>query len=89
VNAVELSGLAFGYAERLLFDGFNLEVAAGEFLGVIGPNGAGKSTLLKLMAGLLRPRRGSVRILERELRAMDGPRRRGPLALFSRRTVCL
>ena len=68
MKAVELSGLAFGYRERLLFDGFNLDVEAGEFLGVIGPNGAGKSTLLKLVAGLLRPRRGSVRILERELR---------------------
>jgi iron complex transport system ATP-binding protein len=67
VKAVELSGLAFGYGVRLLFDGFNLDTAAGEFLGVIGPNGAGKSTLLKLVAGLLRPGRGSVRILGRGL----------------------
>jgi iron complex transport system ATP-binding protein len=67
VKAIELSGLAFGYGERLLFDGFNLDIAAGEFLGVIGPNGAGKSTLLKLVAGLLRPSRGSVRILGRGL----------------------
>jgi len=70
VKAVELSGLAFGYGERLLFDGFDLDVRAGEFLGIIGPNGAGKSTLLKLMAGLLRPRRGSVRVFGRELRAI-------------------
>ncbi len=70
VCAIELSGLSFGYGERLLFDGFNLEVAAGEFLGVIGPNGAGKSTLLRIVAGLLRPARGSVRILERELGAL-------------------
>jgi iron complex transport system ATP-binding protein len=69
-SAIGLSGLSFGYGERLLFDGFNLEVAAGEFLGVIGPNGAGKSTLLRLVAGLLRPARGSVRILERDLGAL-------------------
>ena len=71
MKAIELSGIAFGYDERLLFEGFNLEVAAGEFLGVIGPNGAGKSTLLRLVAGLLRPARGSVRILERDLGALD------------------
>ena len=69
-STIQLSGLSFGYGERLLFDGFNLDVAAGDFLGVIGPNGAGKSTLLKLVAGLLRPSRGSVRILERELRGL-------------------
>ena len=68
--AIELSSLSFGYGERLLFEGFNLDVAAGEFLGVIGPNGAGKSTLLKLMAGLLKPGQGSVRIHERELRTI-------------------
>jgi iron complex transport system ATP-binding protein len=70
-SAIGLSGLSFGYGERLLFDGFNLDVAAGEFLGVIGPNGAGKSTLLRLVAGLLRPARGSVRILEQDLGALD------------------
>ncbi len=70
MKAIELSGLAFGYGARLLFDGFDLEVAAGEFLGVIGPNGAGKSTLLKLVAGLLKPARGSVRILGSELRSL-------------------
>lgn len=70
MNAIELSNVAFGYAESLLFDGFSLDVAAGEFLGVIGPNGAGKSTLLRLVAGLLRPARGSIRILERDLSAL-------------------
>lgn len=67
MKAIELTGLAFGYDEAMLFEGFNLEVAAGEFLGVIGPNGAGKSTLLRLVAGLLRPARGSVRIHDRDL----------------------
>jgi iron complex transport system ATP-binding protein len=67
VKAIELSSLAFGYTESLLFNDFSLDVAPGEFLGVIGPNGAGKSTLLRLAAGLLRPASGSVRILDRDL----------------------
>lgn len=39
-----------------------LDVAPGETLGVIGDNGSGKSTLLKLLAGILKPTSGSVRV---------------------------
>ena len=69
-TAIELSNLSFGYGERPLFDGFSLDVASGDFLGIIGPNGAGKSTLLRLVAGLLRPLHGVVRIGERDLQAL-------------------
>ena len=45
--------------------GINLQVPAGTTLGLIGPNGAGKSTTLKVMARILAPDRGDVRIARR------------------------
>lgn len=45
----------------------DLEIREGEFLSLVGPSGSGKSTLLRIVAGLLRPTRGSVRLGERPL----------------------
>ena len=47
--------------------GVDLTVARGEIVSIIGPNGAGKSTLLKVVAGILVPRRGSVRLGEQAI----------------------
>jgi NitT/TauT family transport system ATP-binding protein len=49
----------------------SLDVAEGEFVAIVGPSGCGKSTLLKLVAGLLRPSSGGVRLRGE---AVTGPR---------------
>src|SRR5690349_16814483 len=50
------------YGERLGVNRVNLQIEAG-ITSLVGPNGAGKSTLMNLMTGLLRPTRGSIKIL--------------------------
>ena len=57
---LSIRGLVAGYGRVEVLHGLDLDVRPGEFLGVIGHNGAGKSTLLKVIAGLIRPTRGSV-----------------------------
>jgi heme exporter protein A len=65
--AIELEGLTRRYGERVALDGVTLSVPEGSTLVVFGPNGAGKSTLLRVLATLLRPHSGGVRILGEEL----------------------
>src|SRR5579883_2689127 len=49
-------------ARKLVLDNINLSVNAGEKIGIIGANGSGKSTLLKMIAGILQPTQGSLRV---------------------------
>jgi len=50
------------YREIPAVAGVNVSIRAGEVVGFLGPNGAGKTTTLKMMAGLLKPTSGSVRV---------------------------
>lgn len=53
------------YESLWALDKVTFEVRKGEVLGVIGPNGAGKSTLMKVLAGILLPTQGRVRVIGR------------------------
>ena len=65
-NIIEIENLSFDYVDRKSRFGaikdVNLEVKKGEFICVLGSSGCGKSTLLKLLAGLLKPAKGSIRV---------------------------
>ncbi len=57
-----LSKVSKRYADRPIFDSFDFEIKRGERWCVMGVNGAGKTTLLKIVAGVLQPDSGSVRL---------------------------
>lgn len=59
---IQVKEIRGAYGEKEVIRGINLEVKQGEFLGILGPNGSGKTTLLKMMAGILAPKSGEVRI---------------------------
>jgi heme ABC exporter ATP-binding subunit CcmA len=61
--ALELAGLRRDYGERTALAGISLRLEAGRSLVVLGPNGSGKTTLLRVLATLLRPSGGEVRVL--------------------------
>lgn len=61
ICAVHMQDLAIVRGERLLFQGLNLTVRAGEAVALTGANGSGKTSLLRVLAGLIRPHEGSVR----------------------------
>src|SRR5580693_8958706 len=60
--AIEAVGLAKAYGRTRALAGLDLEVGAGEILGVLGPNGAGKTTAVRVLTTLLRPDRGTARV---------------------------
>lgn len=60
--AIEIEAVDFAYNGQLALQNVCLSVARGTTLGLIGPNGGGKTTLIRLLLGLLRPDRGTIRV---------------------------
>ncbi len=66
---ISIRNLYFSYGDQLVLEDINLDVNAGDFLAVLGPNGSGKTTLLKLILGLLRPKKGEIRLFGQPISA--------------------
>ncbi|MGA8456939.1 MAG: ABC transporter ATP-binding protein [Streptosporangiaceae bacterium] len=61
-RVVSVRGLVKAYGNRRVVDGLDLDVAAGEIVGLIGANGAGKTTTVECIQGLRRPDAGRLRV---------------------------
>lgn len=72
---VEIKNLYHSYNHELILENINLDVLEGEFLGIIGPNGAGKSTLLKIVVGIIKPFKGTVKIFNKEIQSLGEERK--------------
>lgn len=67
MNIIDVTGLRKEYGTLVAVKDIDFKVEPGQVLGLIGPNGAGKTTLLRILATLLRPTRGEVRIFDLDL----------------------
>ena len=67
--ALEIHGLAKRFGARPAVEGLDLAIPSGQLHAILGPNGAGKTTTLRIVAGLLKPDAGSVRVMGHDVLA--------------------
>src|SRR5271170_3412240 len=90
---LQVDALKKSYGNLVAVDGISLHAGVGEIVGLLGPNGAGKTTTVSMIAGLVRPDSGSVRIEGRPLSGDRDPNKRRiglvpqELALFDELTA--
>ena len=67
-SIVEINDVTFAYNRETVLRDVSFNIRQGDFIAMIGPNGGGKTTLLKLILGLLKPDRGTIRVMGRSAR---------------------
>jgi ABC-2 type transport system ATP-binding protein len=80
VPAVQVHGLCHRYGERVALDRLDLHVAPGEVFGLVGPNGGGKTTAFRVLATLIPPQEGSVKLFGHDV-ALESERVRRDLGV--------
>ena len=67
VPVLEIDDLSCRFGGLTAVDGLSLSIGAGEIVSLVGPNGAGKTTVFNLISGIIRPTKGAIRLLGRQL----------------------
>ncbi len=65
MTALNIKNLSYSYGKTKTLKNLSFSVPKADFFIIIGPNGSGKTTLMKIMAGILKPRKGQLGILNR------------------------
>ena len=68
---IQVKGLVSAFGDRVIHQGLDLTVKAGEVLGVVGGSGAGKSVLLNTIIGLKRPEGGQVKVFGQDINRIN------------------
>jgi branched-chain amino acid transport system ATP-binding protein len=68
---LSVQNLDLFYGDAQALDGVSLDLAQGEIAAIVGANGAGKSSLIRAIAGIEKPRAGTVRFKERRIDGLD------------------
>ncbi|HEY4696106.1 MAG TPA: ABC transporter ATP-binding protein [Candidatus Hydromicrobium sp.] len=63
---VDFKNVFFYYGERPVLEDVSFSIKQNDFIAIIGPNGGGKTTLLKIMLGLLKPDKGTVKVFGKD-----------------------
>ncbi len=79
---VEMDGVGYSYGKGgFLVSALTLTIGQGQMVALIGPNGTGKSTMLKLLAGILKPAKGTVKLYGQSVGAYE-PKKRARLVSY-------
>lgn len=68
---IEIKDLYKSFGDNHVLNGFNMTLIEGENLVVMGKSGSGKSVMIKCLVGLVKPDRGTVKVLGKEINALD------------------
>ena len=68
---ISLTKLSKRYDDKLVVSDVSLNIKSGEIVGLLGPNGAGKTTTLRMLAGVLPPSKGSVKVDDKDMAIHD------------------
>ncbi|KGX92842.1 zinc ABC transporter ATP-binding protein [Pontibacillus halophilus JSM 076056 = DSM 19796] len=66
---VEINELSYAYEDKDVLKNIEFTIEEGEFVGLVGPNGSGKTTLIKLLLGIEKHKRGSIRLFGTPIRS--------------------
>jgi iron complex transport system ATP-binding protein len=83
---LQAADVRFAYDNEPVLRGVTLAVPAGSLVGILGPNGSGKTTLLRLLAGTLRPERGTVTFDRTDITRLSRPALAQRLAVVPQET---